>query len=38
MEELKQEKPLETYSNVRLTYQIVYKYYPLRTGINPSEN
>lgn len=39
MEEVKQQKPLATYSNVRLTYHdTIYKYYTIRTGINPFEN
>jgi hypothetical protein len=39
MGEVKQHTPLETNSNVRLTYHnIIYKYYTVRTGINPFEN
>jgi len=38
MEEVKQEKPLETYSNVKITYHIIYKYYTIRPGMKPFEN
>lgn len=38
MEEVKQQTPLETNSNVKITYDIIYKYYTIRPCMKPFQN